>query len=125
MSPALGSFFPAVCRLRFLYEPDGIITVGLLRTDGPVGLMLSLPKPNLYLLLTWQEAKKIAGGQYSFRLTSGYYPLISFYSYGTSIVKSRPVKTKFGRLRPFMYLAAVCESAVTRMGSAMVVSQLT
>src|SRR3712207_1908477 len=36
-----------------------------------------------------------------------------------------PMKTKLGRLRPFMYLAAVCESDVTRSGSAMVGSQLT
>ncbi len=45
--------------------------------------------------------------------------------HGTSIVNSRPVKVKFGRLRPFMYLAAVCESEVIRIGSAMVASQLT
>ena len=45
--------------------------------------------------------------------------------YGTSTVSSLPMKTKLGRLRPFMYLAAVCESAVTRMGSAMVGSQET
>src|SRR3954464_9661726 len=42
--------------------------------------------------------------------------------YGTSIISSRP-KVKLGRLRPFMYLAAVCDSAVTRIGSAMVESQ--
>ena len=44
---------------------------------------------------------------------------------GTSTIKSLVMKVKFGRLRPFMYLAAVWESAVTRIGSAMVASQLT
>ncbi len=53
-------------------------------------------------------------------LTSDY-----FFSYGTSTVSSLPMKVKFGRLRPFIYFAAVCESAVTSIGSAMVVSQLT
>src|SRR5262245_44001169 len=39
-------------------------------------------------------------------------------AYGTSIVMSLPAKLKFGRLRPFMNFAAVCESAVMIIGSA-------
>src|SRR5215831_14598568 len=42
--------------------------------------------------------------------------------HGTSMMSSRP-NVKLGRLRPFMYLAAVCDSAVTRIGKAMVASQ--
>src|SRR5215203_5335990 len=52
-------------------------------------------------------------------------PLDAVFTYGTSTVRSLPMKVKVGRLRPFMYLAAVCERAVTRMGSAMVGSQET
>jgi hypothetical protein len=46
-------------------------------------------------------------------------------SYGTSIIKSLPPNVKLGRRRPFMYLAAVCDSAVMMIGSAIVASQLT
>ena len=41
-------------------------------------------------------------------------------SYGTSMIKSFPANVKFGRRRPFMYFAAVCESAVMMIGSAIV-----
>lgn len=44
---------------------------------------------------------------------------------GTSIINSLPMKVKFGRRRPFMYFAAVWESAVIMIGSAIVASQLT
>jgi hypothetical protein len=43
---------------------------------------------------------------------------------GTSTISSRP-NVKLGRLRPFMYLAAVCESDVISIGSAIVASQVT
>jgi hypothetical protein len=46
-------------------------------------------------------------------------------AYGTSMPSSLPLKVKVGRLRPFMYFAAVCESEVMRIGRAMVASQLT
>src|SRR4030095_8181177 len=49
------------------------------------------------------------------------YPLSIFrcpFLYGTSIDMSFPEKLKLGRLRPFMNLAAVCESAVMIIGSA-------
>jgi hypothetical protein len=42
--------------------------------------------------------------------------------YGASTISSRP-KVKLGFLRPFMYFAAVCESDVIRIGSAIVASQ--
>src|ERR1043165_662665 len=45
--------------------------------------------------------------------------------YGTSMIRSLPTKVKFGRRRPFMYFAAVCESAVMMIGSAIVASQFT
>ena len=45
--------------------------------------------------------------------------------YGTSISNSRPLKVKLGRRRPFIYFAAVCESAVMMIGRAIVASQLT
>ena len=45
-------------------------------------------------------------------------------SYIASTTSSRP-KVKFGRFRPFMYFAAVCESAVIKIGKAMVASQFT
>jgi hypothetical protein len=35
------------------------------------------------------------------------------------------MKVKFGRRRPFMYFAAVCESAVMMIGKAIVASQFT
>jgi len=46
-------------------------------------------------------------------------------AYGTSMVRSLPAKMKFGRRRPFMNFAAVCESAVMMIGRAIVASQLT
>ena len=42
--------------------------------------------------------------------------------YGASMMSSRP-NWKLGFLRPFMYFAAVCESDVIRIGSAIVASQ--
>lgn len=43
--------------------------------------------------------------------------------YGTSIVISLPEKLKFGRLRPFINFAAVCDSAVIIIGRAIDGSQ--
>jgi hypothetical protein len=41
------------------------------------------------------------------------------------MIKSLPLKVKFGRRRPFMYFAAVCERAVMMIRSAIVASQFT
>src|SRR5438067_12682477 len=46
-------------------------------------------------------------------------------NYGTSMIRSLPLKVKLGRRRPFKYLAAVCDSAVITIGSAIVASQFT
>ena len=62
---------------------------------------------------------------YPLATASGSVPRAVSQSYGTSIVRSLPAKMKFGRRRPFMNFAAVCESAVMMIGRAIVASQLT
>jgi hypothetical protein len=42
----------------------------------------------------------------------------SSFNYGVSITKLLSENENVGRLRPFIYLAAVCDSAVINIGSA-------